>query len=455
MKARKGFVWAIAVICILSLVLAGCSGNSNNKQPNNSGENKSNNETPGNNKPQNQEKVTITYSQWGTAEELQRTQELLDKFMAENSSITVKLEGKDWGTYWDGLTASASGGVLPDVMKTSFAFVSKYAELGIFKELDGLLESNNFDRSAIADGMMSMHQFKGKQVSLPIDANVIMFYYNKALFDDAATNPKQAPYPSTEPTWDEVLDIATKLTLDANNKNPGEEGFDPNNVKQWGMSVVPGSDLGMFEPFLFSNNAKLINDDDTVALNTPEAREVIDFFINATRQGVNTTPSQMEGLGGVQNLAITTGKVAMNIAGSWNVAHYADANIPYGITHLPKFKTTQTVVQPAGIAMSANTKHEEAAYKLMSWLAGAEGQSELAKQGFAIPANSKAADAYLETAGSEFKIFLDAQAYGIPAPFSVKKTDLVFTHGTQIMREPLAGNGDVDAAIAELQAALQ
>jgi len=438
----------------MALVTAGCGNGANgNNKPDTTGENAGNNQSTSSEKPQ--EKVTITYSQWGTAEELQRTQELLDTFMKVYPNITVKLEGKDWGTYWDGLTAGASGGVLPDVMKTSFAYVSKYAELGIFKELDGLLDSHSFDRSAIADGMLSMHQFGGKQVSLPIDANVIMFYYNKALFDDPSTNPKQASYPSTEPTWEEVLDIATKMTLDTNGKNPGEDGFDSNNIKQWGMSTVPGADLGMFEPILYSNGAKLINDDDTVALNTPEAREVIDFFIEATQQGVNTSPAQIEGMGGVQNLAITTGKVARNLAGSWNVAHYADANIDYGITHVPKFQSTQTVIQPAGVAMSASTKHEEAAITLMSWLAGPEGQTELAKQGFSIPSNSQAADAYLETAGAEFKIFLDAQAFGISAPYSVKKTDLVFTHGTQILRDPLAGNGDVEAAIADLQAALQ
>ncbi|WP_020618029.1 ABC transporter substrate-binding protein [Paenibacillus daejeonensis] len=454
MKERKGYVWTLTTVLMLSIVLAGCSGNSNvESQPNSSGDNKPTNQSTGEEKPL--EDVTITYSQWGTAEELQRTQELLDAFMAANPHITVKLEGKDWGTYWDGLTAGASGGVLPDVMKTSFAYVSKYAELGIFKDLDGLLADHDFDLSAIADGMLSMHQFDGKQVSLPIDANVIMFYYNKGLFDDPATNPKQATYPSAEPTWEEVLDIATKMTLDTNDRNPGEDGFDRNNIKQWGMSTVPGADLGMFEPILFSNDAKLINDDGTVALDTPEAREVLDFFIDATAQGINTSPAQIEGMGGVQNLAITTGKVAMNLAGSWNVAHYTDAAIDYGITHVPKFKTTQTVIQPAGIAMSATTKHEEAAYQLMSWLAGPEGQSELAKQGFAIPSNSQAADAYLETAGAEFKIFLDAQAYGISAPYSVKKTDLVFTHGTQILRDPLAGNGDVDAAIKDLQAALQ
>ena len=45
----------------------------------------------------------------GTAEELHRTQELLDQFMKANTDIKVKLEGKDWGSYWDGLTANAAG----------------------------------------------------------------------------------------------------------------------------------------------------------------------------------------------------------------------------------------------------------------------------------------------------------------------------------------------------------
>ncbi|GJM73164.1 hypothetical protein HMSSN036_53800 [Paenibacillus macerans] len=63
------------------------------------------------------EPVTITYSQWGTAEELQRVQELLDQFMEANPNITVKLEGKDWGSYWDGLTANAPAARCPMFLK--------------------------------------------------------------------------------------------------------------------------------------------------------------------------------------------------------------------------------------------------------------------------------------------------------------------------------------------------
>jgi multiple sugar transport system substrate-binding protein len=459
MRAIRKQLGLISLMLVFTLLMAACGGNSkeNTASPSSSPSVAASESSKVPEPSASEEKATITYSQWGTAEELQRVQELLNKFMETNPNITVKLEGKDWGSYWDGLTANAATGTLPDVFKTSFAYIEKYAELGVFKELDSLIAGNSFNLGDIDNSMLGLHQYKGKQVSLPIDANVIVFYYDKGLFDNAATNPKGAPYPGLEPTWDEIVDIGTKMTLDKNNKNPDESGFDASNIKQWGLSVVPGASMDwLLEPALWSNNAKLINEDQTLALNTPEAKEVLNFFIDITKnKHINTTPAQIEGLGGIANLAITTGKVAMNAAGSWNVAQYQEANTNYGITHLPKFKTTQTVVQPAGVAVSSSTKHEAAAFKLLSWLAGPEGQAELAKQGFSIPANKQAAEAYLQTAGADFKIFIDAQKYGIISPFSVKKTDLVWTFGEQVMKGPLSGDGDLDAAIADLQSKIQ
>ncbi|MGO4538814.1 ABC transporter substrate-binding protein [Paenibacillus sp. 2TAB19] len=453
----KWLLSLFTLVLSMTLVISGCGNNNGGSNEPTNGP--ANGQNDGKNAEQTEkpaEPVTITYSQWGTAEELQRTQELLDKFMEANKNITVKLEGKDWGSYWDGLTANAAGGTLPDVFKTSFAFIEKYAELGIFKELDGLLAENSFELSNIDQSLLGLHKYNDKQVSLPIDANVIVWYYNKAIFADAAKNPKGAPVPSLEPTWDEIIDIATKLTLDKNGKNPGEEGFDGNNIAQWGMSVSPGSTMDWFlEPQLWSNGAKLVTDDGALALNTPEAREVIDFFIDATKKKINTTPAQIEGLGGQVNLSITTGKVAMNPGGNWNTTNFKEAGIDYGITYLPKFKENKTVVQPAGMAISSNTKHEDAAYKLLAWLAGPEGQSELAKQGYSIPANKAAAEAYITTVGEANKIFLDAQQFGIISPFTAKKTDLVWTYGEQSLKNPLAGDGDVDAAIKDLESKMK
>lgn len=175
--------WKLSVgttLLATSILVTGCGGGNAGGQTNAANPASAG----GNSSAPAEEAVTITYSQWGTAEELQRTQELLNKFMTANPSITVKLEGKDWGSYWDGLTANAAGGTLPDVFKTSYAYVEKYAELGIFKELDGLLADSKFDLNNVDPSLLGLHKYQGKQVSLPIDANVIVWYYNKALFSD-------------------------------------------------------------------------------------------------------------------------------------------------------------------------------------------------------------------------------------------------------------------------------
>lgn len=442
MKINSKWMYcSVIMLVMMSMILAGC-GRGTSSSNSASGAKEGSADSP----------VEITYAQWGTAEELQRTQELLDTFMKANPDIKVTLEGKDWSSYWDGLTANAAGGKLPDVMKTSYAYIEKYAQLGIFKELDPLLTSHSFDLNNIDPGILALHQYEGKQVSLPIDANVIVWYYNKALFNDPKTNPKGAKPPVLEPTWDEITQIATQMTIDKNGKTADETGFDSNQIAQWGMSISPGSSIDWFlEPELWSNGAKLINDDGTLALNTPEAKQVLNTFIDLTKtKKINTTPAQIEGLGGQVNLAITTGKVAMNPGGSWNVTNYQEAKTDYGITYLPKFKENKTVVQPAGVAVSAMTEHEEAAYRLASWLAGPDGQTALAQQGYSIPSNKAAADAYLAKAGSGNQIFIDAQQFGIVSPFTAKKTDLVWTYGEQALKLPLAGEGDVQAALDQL-----
>ncbi|WFR62754.1 hypothetical protein P9222_32360 [Paenibacillus amylolyticus] len=98
-KSKRLFnVWALVLATMV--VISGCANGGSSENANSGGSGSS----EGSGEP-----VTITYSQWGTAEELHRTQELLDQFMKANTDIKVKLEGKDSGSYWDGLTANAAG----------------------------------------------------------------------------------------------------------------------------------------------------------------------------------------------------------------------------------------------------------------------------------------------------------------------------------------------------------
>lgn len=396
----------------------------------------------------------ITYAQWGTNVETEQTKELLKAFNEQYPQIEVEVVSKDWGTYWTALTAQASAKDLPDVYKISYAYVDKYAKIGAMKDLNELIASTGFDTNNFEPGVLAAHQVDGKQVSLPRDANTIVLYYNKGLFDDPKTNPAGAAYPTGELTWDQALDIAKKMTLDKNGKTAADADFDAKNIVQWGLTVdAAGSADSVLEPQIESNGGKLVNDDQSLAMDSPESKQVIEFYRDLiTKHHVTPTFSQSQSLAKEPFLTMTTGKVAMSFAGSWSASEFAKANIKFDTALPPKFKETKTVVQVAGNAMSPYSKNEQAAWALLSWLGGPEGQIALAKQGQSIPANKAAAETYLGIDdGYNKQTFIDAQKYAITAPFFDGKDKLLWEIIPQKLAPPLSGKGDLDTALKEIK----
>lgn len=397
-----------------------------------------------------EENVELTFAQWGTAEQVAATQKLLDIFTEKNPSIKVKLVYKDWGSYWTWITTQAASKDLPDVYKMSFAYVDKYAKLGAMKELDSMISANNFDVAGQFEApLLAMHQSGGKQVSLPRDANTVVLYYNKDLFDAA-----KLPYPENGMAWDQVLDLAKKLTLDEKGNTADSVGFDANKIKQWGIVAdAAGMADAVLEPQLWSNGARLMDDSGKLALNTPEATQVLEFFRDLTaKYHVNPKTSTVQGMGGNPILAFGTGKFAMAFGGSWSATDFATASFKFGAALPPKFKEVQTVVQPAGYAMSPFTKKEAAAWKLLSWLSGQEGQTEMAKLNDGIPANKLAAQAYLSGDMTDLKqLFLDAQAKAIPSAWSDGRDRLMWEFIPQKLALPLQGDGDIAKAVKEIE----
>lgn len=458
MAMKRRFSSLAILLLIGALMLSACGGGKNNSEASQSSSPPAS--SPTSSSPASPEATPeeisgkVTYGQWGTNVETEQTKELLKGFSEKYPNVEVEVVSKDWGTYWTSLTAQAASKDLPDVYKMSYAYVDKYAKLGAMKDLTDLISSTSFDLSNFEPGVLAAHQVDGKQVSLPRDANTIVMYYNKGLFADGKTNPAGAPVPGAEMTWDEALDIAKKMTLDKNGLNATDPNFDSKNIVQWGLTVdAAGSADSVLEPQIFSNGGKLVNDDQSLAMDSPEAKQVLEFFRDlVTKHHVTPTVTQSQSLAKEPFLTLTTGKVAMSFAGSWSASEFKNANIQFDTVLPPKFKETKTVVQVAGNAMSPYSKNEKAAWALLSWLAGPEGQTALAKQGQSIPANKAAAEAYLAIDDGYNKMtFIDSQKYAIPVPFFDGKDKLLWEILPQKLAQPLSGNGDLDAALSEVK----
>ncbi|MFD0693795.1 ABC transporter substrate-binding protein [Paenibacillus sp. GCM10027628] len=446
MKKGKQVGNLIALTSMSLMLLAGCSAKTaTTESPKESSTSAT---AAASTAPAKEEKVELTMAEWGTADQVKDTQTILNVFMQKNPNIKVNLVYKDWGSYWTWITTQAASKDLPDVYKMSFAYVDKYAKLGAMKPLDDLIKSTNFNLGDFEQPLLDMHKSGGKQVSLPRDANTVVMYYNKDIFDKA-----KLKYPDKEMTWDQVVELAKKLTVDEKGNTAADAAFDSGHVKQWGILADPaGMADAVLEPQLWSNGARMVDDSNKLALETPEAKQVLQFFQDlTTKQHVNPPASVVAGMGGNQILAFGTGKIAMAFAGSWSAVDIKAANVKFDSFLPPKFKEVKTVVQPAGYALSPNSKKEKAAWTLLSWLTGPEGQIEMAKLGNAIPANKKAGDTYLKfDQGFDKKIFLEAQSKAIPAPWYEGKDRLLWEYIPQKLQLPLQGKGNVDAAIKEI-----
>lgn len=399
--------------------------------------------------------TTISLGLWGTSDEIKREQDLVNSFMKENPKIKVKLVYKDWDSYWTWLTAQAAAKDLPDVFKMDPAYLPQYANLGAMKDLTSLIKQNNIDLSNYSKSVLDSLQSNGQQVAMPRDANTIVFAYNKDMLKKAGI-----PDPPEQLTWTQVLEMAKKLTIDANGNNADSPNFDPKHIKQWGISVDAASQSdSVLEPELYSNGATLVDGSHNLSLNTPQAMQVLNFFKDLTvKYHVNVPSSEMKSVGNDPTLTLATKRVAMSFTGSWNMQDLKNAGINFGITLPPSFNETKTVIQPTGYAMSSFTQNQDAAWKLLSWISGPEGQKVMASKGQALPANKQAIDAFKNSStGNSYntQVFFDAAKYAIPDPYFMNKDKLWWEYLPQKLELPLNGQGDLSSAIKDVNSLWQ
>ncbi|MBD2865388.1 ABC transporter substrate-binding protein [Paenibacillus oceani] len=140
------------------------------------------------------------------------TQEYIDQYIVshikrELPHITIKtiIEGKG-STAQDLVTA----GTIPDLLFFPNNKLLDYNELGLLTNLDPLIKAHNIDLSRIDDGLIdSVRKYseKGELLTMPFGTANYALYYNKDIFDKFAV-----PYPKDGMNWEEVYQLAVRLT---------------------------------------------------------------------------------------------------------------------------------------------------------------------------------------------------------------------------------------------------
>lgn len=313
------------------------------------------------------EKVHITYTIWGSADEGANVQAVADKFNESQDRIEVEVMAIPWENYTTRLNTMAAADQLPDSGMLNENMVIPYSVNNMLLDSGDMFKGDSQPIETVA------FKYDGKTVAYSSANEIIILYYNKDMFDAAGV-----AYPPTKVedawTWDEFVAASKKLTVDSNGKHPDEEGFDANSITQYGCMVENLS--WQLENFCLSNGGGFYNEDGTeVIIDRPESIEAIQKI--ADLYLVDHVAPLSTGLtdDGVPR-SIITGTVAMTTNGTWNVGTCLgtakEEGLNYGVAVLPYMKEKVTINTGGVVAVFSQTKHPKEAMEWLKWYSGIE-----------------------------------------------------------------------------------
>ena len=302
-------------------------------------------------------RVHITYSFWGNQTEAESVQQALDAYNEMQDKVFVEPMQIPNEQYTETLVNYAIADQLPDCGMVNENSVLYFARNGVMADVSDMYAGEKLQP-------MDCITFKdnGVPVGYSSSNEILILYYNKDMFDAA-----NEPYPSADKpyTWDEFVEVAKRLTFDEAGKHPGEEGFNPGKIVQYGAFV--NNWTWQMEVWALSNGGKWFSEDGKECLiNSPEAIEsiqkVADLALVEHVAPLNVIPED-NGVG----VGIGSKTVAMTTDGTWRLGtDFPNLDINYGIAPLPMMKEEVTICT-SGLTGVFKGKHQQEAYDFVKW----------------------------------------------------------------------------------------
>ncbi|ULL16778.1 extracellular solute-binding protein [Paenibacillus sp. H1-7] len=372
------------------------------------------------------EPITLTLYQHAAI-----SNEEIDKFIVQPvqkkyPNISFNIVRKGTGTNPEELVAA---GIVPDLIYTTDANTPLWRELDVPEDLSTLIKSNNldlnrFDSNAI-DAVKVYSGGNGAMYALPVAQNIAGLLYNKDIFDKFAV-----PYPKDGMNWDEIIQLARKLTKTENGVR--YIGLSPDTVSRLGY----GLSLPYVNP---ATNKTTINNDNWKKVLTT-MKEMIDIpgFLGEDKKLTYGTNDFFKN----GNIAMLTAWVPDMIA---SVDPSITDKFQWDFVSLPNYSEaigTGRIITPHTIMLNKQSKYKNEAFQVMSIFTSDEVQAEMSKSG-KISALAKA----------------DFQTqYGANVPFiQGKNISGIFKSKTRKINDPLTEydalvRSALDAASKELAA---
>jgi multiple sugar transport system substrate-binding protein len=328
---------------------------------------------------------TIRVGSWESGDALEPWNDAIAMFEQEFPDVEVQLEAvpQEYGTK---LLAQFAAGTAPDVFMVGDGDVAKFVSQGVVEPLDPYISSEyGLDIDEFFPAIAEFGQIEGDTYLMSKDYSPLVLYYNKDHFREADLD-----FPAADWTWDDLLDAALALTLDANGNDATSANFDPENIQRWGI-IIPahwGDPLWLrgILPLIFQNGGTTLSPDGTTTdgyLNSEATVEALQWYVDLFKvHHVAPTREDIDAYAGAD--WFQSELASMVWTGRWPLKDYqGNPNLNFGTMGLPAGPEGKAnALCWAGFALYSESENKDAAWAFLKHIAAGEGAEEFAKYGF-------------------------------------------------------------------------
>jgi multiple sugar transport system substrate-binding protein len=316
----------------------------------------------------NPEKIELTLSGWQSSPtEGRLLTELIKKFEAKHPKIDVKFEVIN-SQYMDVIRTRLIGDVAPDVFYLEAAEAPLLMQFGVLEPLNSYIKPN-FKLNDFEPKLLNAFKRDKKIYGIPKDFSTLSLFYNVNAL-------KQAGLSRPPTTWDEFRQYAKKLTIDQNKDGK---------IDQYGTVINPELPRQVFMMKAFGG--KLVDQNNYATFAMPKSLQGLQLVVDQYRR--DRSAIQPSDVGANSNTeAFGQGKAAMTLDGAWAIPYLKETfpNTRFATAQVPTIAGRPgTMAYTVGYVMNRQSKHKDAAWKLIEFLTSETGMKTWANQGVAIP----------------------------------------------------------------------
>ena len=367
-------------------------------------------------------------------------QDLVPQFNEEYPDITIDIETLTFDQMRDRLVASfQSSDPNYDLIVVDNPWMVDFADAGFLEPLDNrIADTTEYNAEDFFDSLVDITTVDEQRYGVPFYNYALGYIYRADLYEEAGLSAPE--------TLEEMIANVQGLTTD----------------EQAGVAMQPQRGYKIFEEWgnwLFAAGGSIYDEDGNVTLDTPEAAEALEAYIQAY-----DTAAPANSLNWAFDEAfrsVSSGEAASMVGYNWNLPSLNDeggaAGDLAGDFALAPMPGGKSVLGSWSWSIPANSAAPDAAWAFASWITSPEVEVERVQAGGASVRGSALEDSAVTESGfgqDYYDAVTEILSNAEPLTHGAGGEEMIQAVGTEL-NEAVAGSKSVEDALAAAQNAAE